>query len=145
MAFVTESNRPQPLRQPPPTACLLASGTVFEVPSFPASMAFVTDSRECGILTRTPPDRTTRWTPASAHRCLMPPHPPPPSPNAFLLQKAAAASGVDVSKVDQAEKGQRIVNNVQTTMMKVRPAAWVPEACLGARGCHKDAHPPPFF
>ena len=26
MAFVTDSNRPQPLRQPPPTACLTASG-----------------------------------------------------------------------------------------------------------------------
>ena len=33
MAFVTDSNRPQPLWQPPPTACLTAYGTVFEVPS----------------------------------------------------------------------------------------------------------------
>ena len=31
MAFVTDSNRPQPLWQPPPTACLTASGTAFEV------------------------------------------------------------------------------------------------------------------
>ena len=33
MAFVTDSNRPQPLRQPPPTACLPASGAASEVPS----------------------------------------------------------------------------------------------------------------
>ena len=35
MAFVTDSNRPQPLRQPPPTACLTASGAASEVPSLP--------------------------------------------------------------------------------------------------------------
>ena len=33
MAFVTDSNRPQPLRQSPPTACLTASGPASEVPS----------------------------------------------------------------------------------------------------------------
>ena len=33
MAFVTDSNRPQPLRQPPPTAHLTASGAASEVPS----------------------------------------------------------------------------------------------------------------
>ena len=33
MVFVTDSNRPQPLRQPPPTACLTASGAASEVPS----------------------------------------------------------------------------------------------------------------
>ena len=33
MAFVTDSNRPQPLWQPPPTACLTASGGTSEVPS----------------------------------------------------------------------------------------------------------------
>ena len=33
MAFVTDSNRPQPLGQPPPTACLTASGAASEVPS----------------------------------------------------------------------------------------------------------------
>ena len=33
MAFVTDSNRPQPLWQPPPTACLIASGAASEVPS----------------------------------------------------------------------------------------------------------------
>ena len=33
MAFVTDSNRPQPLWQPPPTACLTASGAASEVPS----------------------------------------------------------------------------------------------------------------
>ena len=33
MAFATDSNRPQPLRQPPPTACLTASGATCEVPS----------------------------------------------------------------------------------------------------------------
>ena len=33
MAFVTDSNRPQPLRQPPPTACLTASQAASEVPS----------------------------------------------------------------------------------------------------------------
>ena len=33
MAFVTGSNRPQPVWQPPPTACLTASGTAFEAPS----------------------------------------------------------------------------------------------------------------
>ena len=32
MAFVTDSNRPQPLWQPPPTACLTASGAASEVP-----------------------------------------------------------------------------------------------------------------
>ena len=32
MAFVTDSNRPQPLGQPPPIACLTASGTAFGVP-----------------------------------------------------------------------------------------------------------------
>ena len=32
-ASVTDSNRPQPLRQPPPTACLSASGAASEVPS----------------------------------------------------------------------------------------------------------------
>ena len=31
MVFVTDSNRSQPLRQPPPTACLTASGTGFEI------------------------------------------------------------------------------------------------------------------
>ena len=35
MAFVTDSNRPQPLRQPPPTACLTASGAASEVPPLP--------------------------------------------------------------------------------------------------------------
>ena len=35
MAFVTDSNRPQPLWQSPPTACLTASGTTSEVPSLP--------------------------------------------------------------------------------------------------------------
>ena len=33
MAFVTDSNRPQPLWQPPPTACLTAPRTASEVPS----------------------------------------------------------------------------------------------------------------
>ena len=33
MAFATDSNRPQPLWQPPPTACLTASGAASEVPS----------------------------------------------------------------------------------------------------------------
>ena len=33
MAFVTDSNRPQLRRQPPPTACLTASGAASEVPS----------------------------------------------------------------------------------------------------------------
>ena len=33
MAFVNDSNRPQPLWQPPPTACLTASGAASEVPS----------------------------------------------------------------------------------------------------------------
>ena len=33
MAFVTDSNRPQPLWQPPPTACPTASGAAPEVPS----------------------------------------------------------------------------------------------------------------
>ena len=33
MAFVTDSNRTQPLRQPPPTACLTAAGATSEVPS----------------------------------------------------------------------------------------------------------------
>ena len=33
VAFVTDSNRPQPLRQPPPTACLAAPGAASEVPS----------------------------------------------------------------------------------------------------------------
>ena len=32
-AFVTDSNRPQSLRQPPPTACLTAPGAAFEAPS----------------------------------------------------------------------------------------------------------------
>ena len=32
-AFVTDSNRPQPLWQPPPTACLTASGAASEAPS----------------------------------------------------------------------------------------------------------------
>ena len=32
-AFVTDSNRPQPLWHPPPTACLTASGAASEVPS----------------------------------------------------------------------------------------------------------------
>ena len=32
MAFATDSNRPQPLWQPPPTACLTASGAASEVP-----------------------------------------------------------------------------------------------------------------
>ena len=36
--FVTDSNRPQPLRQPPPTACLTASRTAFEVPSLPVHL-----------------------------------------------------------------------------------------------------------
>ena len=33
MEFVTDSNRPQPLWQPPPTACRAASGVTSEVPS----------------------------------------------------------------------------------------------------------------
>ena len=33
MAFATDSNRPQPLWQPPATACLTASGAASEVPS----------------------------------------------------------------------------------------------------------------
>ena len=33
MAFVTDSNRPQPLEQPPPTACPTASGAASEVAS----------------------------------------------------------------------------------------------------------------
>ena len=33
MAFVTDSNRPQPPWQPPPTACLTASGATCEAPS----------------------------------------------------------------------------------------------------------------
>ena len=33
MAFVTDSNRPQPLWQPPPTACLTTAGAASEVPS----------------------------------------------------------------------------------------------------------------
>ena len=35
MAFVTDSNRPQPLWQPPPTACLTAPGATSEAPSLP--------------------------------------------------------------------------------------------------------------
>ena len=33
--IVADSNRPQPLWQPPPTACLTASGAASEVPSLP--------------------------------------------------------------------------------------------------------------
>ena len=33
MVFVTDNNRPQPLRQPPPTACLTASGAASGAPS----------------------------------------------------------------------------------------------------------------
>ena len=33
VAFVSDSNRPQPLWQPPPTACLSASGAASEAPS----------------------------------------------------------------------------------------------------------------
>ena len=33
MAFVTDNNRPQPLWQPPPTACLTLSGAASEVPA----------------------------------------------------------------------------------------------------------------
>ena len=33
MAFVTDGNRPQALWQPPPNACLTASGTAVEIPS----------------------------------------------------------------------------------------------------------------
>ena len=33
MAFATDSNRPKPLWQPPPTACLTAAGATSEVPS----------------------------------------------------------------------------------------------------------------
>ena len=33
VAFVTDTNRPQPLRHPPPTACLTASGATSEAPS----------------------------------------------------------------------------------------------------------------
>ena len=33
MGFVTDSNRPQPLWQPPPTTCLTASGATSDVPS----------------------------------------------------------------------------------------------------------------
>ena len=56
MAFVTESSRPQPLWQPPPTACLTACGVASEVPSvllhpcwsprasFPQVIEHVTDS-----------------------------------------------------------------------------------------------------
>ena len=32
-AFVTDSNRPQPFWQPPPTACLTAAGAASEAPS----------------------------------------------------------------------------------------------------------------
>ena len=35
MAFVTDSNRPQPLRQPPPTASITAAGAASQAPSLP--------------------------------------------------------------------------------------------------------------
>ena len=48
MAFVTDNNRPQPLWQPPPTACLTASGAASEVPSLlmhPCHRAFMGHTR----------------------------------------------------------------------------------------------------
>ena len=57
MAFVTDSNRPQPLWQPPPTACLTASGAASEAPSL----------LNASVPVRTPPDCTT------THVCLLTP------------------------------------------------------------------------
>ena len=64
MAFVTDSNRPQPLGQPPPTAGLTASGTASEVPS----LLMHPLTCMCGALKRPscpptpPPTPTVRWS-----------------------------------------------------------------------------------
>ena len=49
MAFVTDSNRPQLLWQPPPTACLTASEAAAEVPSLPMHPYWSTRRVEDGI------------------------------------------------------------------------------------------------
>ena len=59
MTFVTDSNRPQPLWQPPPAACLTASGAASEAPSLPIH----------------PCQRHTAWHTGAAHGgCQRPVH-----------------------------------------------------------------------
>ena len=53
MAFVTDSTRPQPLWQPPPTACLTASGAASEAPSLPMHL-WVRATAGLGLLGHVP-------------------------------------------------------------------------------------------
>ena len=55
MAFVTDSNRPQPLWQPPPTACLTACGVTSEVLSRRRGNAPPPPSLQCLFPTAVPP------------------------------------------------------------------------------------------
>ena len=78
MAFVTDSNRPQPLWQPPPTACLTAAGAASEGPSLlthPWARDSATRPRPSGPLF--PPT----WGPrdGGGYAAVVLPPPPPPS------------------------------------------------------------------
>ena len=64
MAFVTDRNRPQPLWQPPPTACLTACGAASESPAL-LMHRWSRRSRFCSI---SPGQRSRRQRAASSKR-----------------------------------------------------------------------------
>ena len=76
VAFVTDSNRRQPLWQPPPTACRTASGAASAVPSLP--------THPCPGPAAVPPrgsprvQSATSALPASTHTGPLPPSTAPP-------------------------------------------------------------------
>ena len=86
-AFITDGNRPQPPRQPPPTACLTASGAASEAPfpfnaSLPPSPAPTAPSTVCA-LAHPPPQKVLRH-PRS-------PDLPPKHPRASVAHWASGA------------------------------------------------------
>ena len=89
MAFVTDSNRPQPLWQPPPTACLTASGAASEAPSLLMQPCQLPRTATSLVLKRGP---------------SVPPHPRgpvPPAPRAAGQTDADAAAAEGGGRQDR--------------------------------------------
>ena len=139
MAFVTDSNRPQPLRQPPPTACLPASGAASETPPL--------------LMHPRPPvavPRRVRWLGmAAAHALFLAPHPPlgvlPPrwhneSRGALWVQHGIPLSGYYLLRLPGGPLTHadpvRLVRGLPSHTM---PPLVAPACPPGAPGCRRVA------
>ena len=140
MAFVTDSNRPQPLWQPPPTACLTASGTASEAPSLLM--------HPCPLPHDPPPVHAPRGsTGRQTHPALTPApdalHIPSRSPTTRVCGRALVAAGPwprpELSGC-HARHTTRGTGDVAEDLAAATGGAWS-APCTGEGGAR---HPPHF-